>query len=241
MPPTRSMNALDGSVLVVERPVRIWLVRHGETDWNLCHRFQGRSDVPLNERGRAQAMALAAALKEECLVAIHTSPLVRALETARVIGSLHPRAPICIEEDLAEMDLGEFEGMEAREWASHYPDILRRWLQDPSTVRMPGGEDLHEVQARAWAAVERICSHYQRGSTILLCGHNFVNLAILCRVMEVPLARFRDLRQGTAALNLLLREGTRTWVEFYDHRSHLIHVPEQGRQTASDGGEGKGL
>lgn len=226
---------------MTEQPTRIWLVRHGETDWNSRHRFQGRSDVPLNDRGRAQAIALAAALKEECLHAIHTSPLVRALETARVIGRFHPRVPVCIEEDLAEMDLGEFEGLEAREWASRYPDILKVWLEDPSEVRMPGGENLQEVQDRAWAAVERICTHHPLGSTILLCGHNFVNLAILCRAMDVPLARFRDLRQGTAALNLLARLGDRTWVEFYDHRSHLTVLPEQGKETALGRGEKKGL
>ncbi len=231
---------VEASALMTGRPTRIWLVRHGETDWNSCHRFQGRSDIPLNEKGRAQARALAAFLKQEGIRAIHTSPLLRALETARVIGTFHPRAPIWVEEDLAEMDLGEFEGMEARQWASSYPDILKVWLEDPSRVRMPGGENLQEVQVRAWRALERICAQHPQGGTILLCGHNFVNLAILCRAMDLPLARFRDLRQGTAALNLLIRRGDRTWVEFYDHRCHLMDPSQHGKDTASDAGEGRG-
>jgi len=211
-----------------KRPTRVWLVRHGETDWNALHRFQGRSDLPLNDRGKAQASALAAALRGESLVAIHTSPLLRALDTARAIGVHHPRAPIVVEDALVEMDLGEFEGMDARRWASLYPDFVKLWMEDPSEARMPGGENLQEVQRRAWTAFERICTDYPQGSAILLCGHNFVNLSILCRVMGIPLARFRRLHQGNAAINLLLREEGRTWVAFHDHRFHLTGTTDQG-------------
>ena len=69
--------------------IRIILVRHGETEWNRIRRFQGRSDVPLNQEGRDQAQALALALKDECLAAIYSSPLVRAVGTARLIKAFH--------------------------------------------------------------------------------------------------------------------------------------------------------
>jgi len=72
---------------------RILLIRHGETDWNRIHRFQGRSDVPLNQKGREQARALAVALKHEPITAIYSSPLVRAIETARLIKMFHVSTP----------------------------------------------------------------------------------------------------------------------------------------------------
>ena len=79
---------------------RILLIRHGETEWNRNRRFQGRSDVPLNQKGRDQGHALALALKDEPITAIYSSPLTRALETARLIRVFHSSAPLVEEEGL---------------------------------------------------------------------------------------------------------------------------------------------
>ena len=97
---------------------RIILIRHGETEWNRLHRFQGRSDIPLNPKGNEQASALALALKNETITAIYSSPLARAIETASHIGRFHPSTPLIKESGLMEMDLGDFEGIEAQQWAS---------------------------------------------------------------------------------------------------------------------------
>jgi len=202
-------------------PIRILLIRHGETEWNRLHRFQGRSDVPLNEMGIAQARALAGAVQSEPLVAIYSSPLSRALETARIIHGLHPGIPLVIEGELVEMDLGSFDGMDAGAWASKHPDFLRAWQEDPAGVRMPGGETLAEVQSRAVRAIHRVTRDHAPGDHLLLSSHNFVNLTILCHAMEIPLSRFRKIRQGTAALNRLWKQGDGLGVDVLDDRSHL--------------------
>ena len=80
--------------------------------------------MPLNQEGKNQARSLALTLKEEPLLAIYSSPLVRAVETARFIKEFHPSTPLFEEEGLTEMDLGEFDGMEAVYWSAHYPDFL---------------------------------------------------------------------------------------------------------------------
>src|SRR4030042_6202287 len=97
--------------------MRILLIRHGETEWNRIRRFQGRSDLSLNQKGRDQGHALALALKDESVTAIYSSPLARAMETACLIKVFHHSVPLFEEEGLIEMDLGEFEGMEAKRWA----------------------------------------------------------------------------------------------------------------------------
>ena len=84
--------------------MRIYLVRHGETEWNKIRRFQGRSNLPLNHEGKKQARALALALKNTSLMAIYTSPLVRALQTARLIKDFHPSAPILEENGFIETE-----------------------------------------------------------------------------------------------------------------------------------------
>jgi phosphoserine phosphatase len=182
---------------------RIFLVRHGETEWNRTHRFQGRSDVPLNETGIRQADALASVLQHETLTAVYSSPLIRAMETARRIMVHHPH-PLLIEEpDFIEMDLGEFDGMEAREWSRRNPDFMKSWWENPGTLRMPGGENLEEVQQRAVRALHRIVDDHPANSSILICSHNFVILSLLCYVQEISLDGFRTLRQANGAMSIL--------------------------------------
>ena len=202
-------------------PTRIFLVRHGETDWNRTHRFQGRIDVPLNQKGKNQAHALALALQDESLAAIYSSPLMRAIETACTIKIFHPFTPLFEEDGLTEMDLGEFDGMEAVYWASQYKDFLATWKSTPGSLRMPGGECLQEVQGRAIHTIERIIKTYPSGSTLLFCSHNFVNRTILCYALGFPLDKFREVQQDTAALNILCLRGQLLQAEVVNDLSHL--------------------
>lgn len=209
---------------------RILLIRHGETDWNRIHRFQGRSDLPLNKKGKEQARALALTLKHEPIMAIYSSPLMRAIETARHIKMFHLSTPFFEEEALVEMDLGDFDGMEARRWAAQFQDFRKAWRENPASVKMPGGESLQDVQTRAVDALERITNIYPPGSTLLFCSHNFVNLTILCYALEISLNRFRDLQQDTAAISVLYKKGYRLWAEVVNDKSHLQKYKEhQGR------------
>jgi len=196
-------------------------VRHGETEWNRTHRFQGRSDVPLNERGRDQGHALALALKDEAIKAIYSSPLTRAIETAHLIKVFHPSVFLFQEDGLIEMDLGEFDGMDAVDWASRNAEFRKAWQENPASVTMPGGESLSDVQGRAVRALNRITALYPPGSTLLLCSHNFVNLTLLCYALEIPLDRFREFRQEPAALNILQMQGQRLRAEVVNECSHL--------------------
>jgi len=177
--------------------------------------------LPLNQKGRDQAHALALALKDESLTAIYSSPLVRAMETVHLIKVFHPSVPLFEEEGLVEMDLGEFEGMEAQRWAIEYSDFRKAWQETPTSVAMPGGESLQEVQMRAIGTLERITKLYPHESTLLLCSHNFVNLTILCYALKVPLDRFREFRQETAALNVLYMRGQNFEVKVVNECSHL--------------------
>jgi broad specificity phosphatase PhoE len=204
------------------KTMRIYLVRHGETEWNKTRRFQGRSNLPLNQEGRQQVKALASALKNIPLKAIYTSPLIRAIETAHQIKVFHPSTPMFEDDGLIEMDLGEFDGMKVQDWAEQYPDFRKAWNENPACVRMPGGESLKEVQDRAKKALERIAGISPPDTTILISSHNFVNLTLLCDILKIPLNRFRDLRQENAAFNVIYKKGDRFYAELVNERFHLI-------------------
>ena len=202
--------------------IRILLVRHGETEYNLTHRFQGRVDIPLSKEGRNQAHALALALNEESLTAVYTSPLMRAMETAKIIMEFHPTTPLFVEKDLIEMDLGELEGKEANEWVSQHQEFYKIWRSNPSNLKMPGGgESLGEVQIRVLKALERITLPYPSGSTLLLSSHNFVNRAIICHGLGLSLDRFRDFQQEAAALNVLYKREGKLSVERVSESGHI--------------------
>lgn len=201
--------------------MRIYLVRHGETEWNRIQRFQGRINLPLNQEGRKQAKALALALRNIPLKAIYSSPLIRALETSYFIKDFHPLTPIFEEKGLMEMDLGEFDGMKVQDWAEQYPDLRNAWNENPATFKMPGGESLKEVQTRAKETLEGITSNYSDDTTILLSSHNFVNLSILCDILKIPLNRFRELRQENAAFNIINKKEDQYYVELLNEKSHL--------------------
>jgi broad specificity phosphatase PhoE len=210
---------------------RILLVRHGETDFNLTHRFQGRIDIPLNEEGKNQAQALALALKDESLTAIYSSPLMRARETARSIKAFHPSTPFFEEEGLIEMDLGELDGKQAGDWISHHQEFYKTWRTTPSRLKMPGGESLEEVQIRAMDTLERITKPYPPGSTLLFCSHNFVNRTIICHALGLPLDRFRDFQQDAAALNVLYKRQGQLLAEVVNDVSHLKKCEGASLQT----------
>jgi phosphoserine phosphatase len=197
---------------------RILLVRHGETEWNRTHRFQGRSNTPLNETGIRQADAVAVMLKDESLTVVYSSPLSRALDTARRIKAYHPQ-PLLIEEPgFIEMDLGEFDGMEAREWARQNPDFMKSWWENPGKLKMPGGESLEEVQERAVRTLNRIVDGLPQNSSILICSHNFVILSLLCHAKGLLLDGFRDLRLANGAMSTIYIKNNRMEVVAMNQR-----------------------
>ena len=143
------------------------------------------------------------------------------METVRIIKAFHPSVPLVEEADLSEMDLGEFDGMKAQQWAEQYQNFRKAWHETPATIKMPGGESLQEVQVRVVEAIKRITRIYPPKSTLLISAHNFVNLTILCYAFGRPLDRFRDFKQGTAALNILYMNGEKLRADVVNDQEHL--------------------
>ncbi len=134
-------------------PQRLGLIRHGATAWTLEGRYQGRADLPLCDEGLAEAGALAETLKSCQVSRIVTSPLRRARQTADHLAALTGLPAPRIDENLVEIDYGNWEGLTQPEVKSKWPDLLRQWKRAPETVRFPGGETLGEVKPRVRAAL----------------------------------------------------------------------------------------
>jgi phosphoserine phosphatase len=182
--------------------MRLFLVRHGETESNRLNLVLGRDDVPLNERGLWQAERVGQALAREPLAAVYSSPLRRTLDTARAVAAPHGLA-VQIEQGLVEMDIGEADGLTFAEVRSRYPGLLEAWASEEGPNEpMPGGERLVDVQERAWAAVQDIAARHA-DETVAAVAHNFVILSLLVRVLGIRLGQFRRLRHSLAAVSVV--------------------------------------
>ncbi|HEY8314607.1 MAG TPA: histidine phosphatase family protein [Candidatus Baltobacteraceae bacterium] len=128
------------------------LVRHGATDWNRDGRFQGQSDIPLNEEGRAQAQALARVLGGERFDAVVSSDLSRAYDTARAIAA---KSGIVVERDSRwrEFAFGTWEGLKWGQIVERYPNLARESGMKPAYYTPDGGESFDEVCSRVGAAL----------------------------------------------------------------------------------------
>lgn len=201
--------------------MRLLLVRHGETRANREGRSQGRSDGVLTRVGREQARRLGQALAREPLAAVYSSPLRRAAATARAIAG--PRGlRVQVDARLAEMDVGQLDGLTGAEMQQRWPDFLRVWFSDDvASLSMPGGgESLQQVQDRLWAAaVDYRCRHQRQ--TIAAVTHNFALLMLLCRALELPIARFRALRHSVGAFTVLRFEDGGAVLERFAETCHL--------------------
>jgi 2,3-bisphosphoglycerate-dependent phosphoglycerate mutase len=130
--------------------VQVTLIRHGPTEWNESGRFQGRTDLPLSELGRAHARALAAALLEEDVRKVYSSDLRRAKETALAVARARA-VPLVEDERLREFDFGRWEGLTWDEILLRAPDLARRRRGAARYYNPDGGETFDAVRARVCA------------------------------------------------------------------------------------------
>jgi broad specificity phosphatase PhoE len=201
--------------------LRLILVRHAETVQNSAGVVQGRADNVLSELGRRQAAALGDWLAAEPFVAIYSSPLERARETARAVAAPHG-LDVVLEPDLVEMDIGAMEGLTGPELRERHPEFLQAWLSEQAaSVPMPGGgESLADVEARAGALIDRIIVKHAEGS-VAVVSHNFVVLTLVCRFLALPLHSFRRLRHHVAGATIVDVTSARRTVVHFNEVCHL--------------------
>ncbi|MDW8031858.1 MAG: histidine phosphatase family protein [Candidatus Bipolaricaulota bacterium] len=156
---------------------RVFLVRHGETQWNAELRVMGQLDIPLNERGRAQAHRTAELLAHEEFAVIYSSDLVRAIETAQIIAAPHHLDVITVPE-LREARYGLWEGLTRDEVLKKFPHEYEMRRKDPSNFRPSGGESRRELYERAAKIFSELVARHPH-QKILIVSHGGTIRAIL--------------------------------------------------------------
>ena len=197
---------------------KVILVRHGQTDWNLNRRYQGHSDILLNETGKKQARELGRRLAKLPLKAVYSSDLKRAVQTAEEIASFH--ASRVLETPVfRELNFGLWEGLTYEQIMSGWPDWLMAMYARPSIGHAPRGESFPLVRRRALAGLAD-CIAAHPAEMIAIVSHGGTLRTILCEALGKPLDEIWSLRQDSAALNILSC-GESLKVEVINDTAHL--------------------
>ena len=155
--------------------LRLYIARHGETDWNLQHRLQGWTDRPLDETGRKQAAALAESLKGVHIDAIYSSTLSRSRDTARAVAG--KTLTVNSLDGLRERNYGHFQG--GSDTDSEYLRRMNDWND-----RLDDGESLNQLLARARASLAQIRREHSAGN-VLIVAHRITNQMILRALLDL--------------------------------------------------------
>jgi broad specificity phosphatase PhoE len=180
---------------------RVYLVRHGQTEWNKNLIFRGRIDIPLNEKGHREAEAIAEALKDRNIDAIYTSPLGRSIETARPTAEFFDLEIVCVP-GLIDISYGDWEGLSFNEVKKRYKNQYTKWEKRPDLVRFPKGETLNEVRGRSFCAMKDIVKE-NPGKSVLIIPHRVINKVLLCAILGIGNSHFWEIKQDTGCINLI--------------------------------------
>ena len=178
----------------------VLLVRHGRTAWNAAGRFLGRTDIPLDDVGRAQAAALGARWRPR-IARVWCSPARRALETAGHLGD-----PTVLP-DLAEVAHGALEGLTLADGVAAFPDVFRAWDADPTSAALPGGESLGAARDRAISALQGIS--VGEPGLVAVVSHQLTLGAVLATLAGAPLREWRRFALPPAGARWVAWDGGR--------------------------------
>jgi broad specificity phosphatase PhoE len=200
-------------------PVRLVLIRHGQSTWNREHRIQGQLDPPLSPEGMRQAELLGARLAGRRFAAFYASDLKRAFETAEAIGALVGLQPQPMT-SLREIFLGEWEGLRTEEIAQRFPEAWAAWVEEPDWDVVPGGEGTGAFEQRVATALEDIYQRHEHGD-VLVVTHGGVIEVALHRVTGHPSRALFPFEIQNASISLLEKRNGRIVIGGVNDIAHL--------------------
>lgn len=207
--------------------MKLYLIRHGQTDWNLAGRIQGRQDVPLNETGLCQARCLARGMEGRPVTAIYASPQKRAFQTAQAVGESQG-VEVTPLDDLMEIGYGQWEGRTGEDILKKDRELYEAWWEHPATVAPPGGETLNQVDERCRRAWDYIRSRMTGDTAVISHGGTLAHLIV--QLLEGQSDEM-EIVVGNATITTLEYEpesGRCRLAEINDNRHLIGEQPQEG-------------
>jgi phosphoserine phosphatase len=202
---------------------KILLIRHGHVEGIKPERFRGRADVPLTDRGAAEAKAVAQHIASTWRpTKVYTSPMKRCIDTGGAIAqACHVDAEVLA--DLNDIDYGLWQWRSYEEVQQTEPQLSSVWFTTPQFMRFPRGESLQELVARGADALRLVIEHHS-DDTIVLVGHDSINRAMLLQLLDQPLSAYWRLAQEPCCINEIDIAERRVRVVCMNETSHLAGI-----------------
>lgn len=182
--------------------MKIYFVRHGQTEWNRLKKLQGQANLPLNEQGIADAKRAAEILKEISFDAIYCSPLIRAVETAKIIGRFQA-APVTVDDALIEIAYGKYEGYDLIAAEQDPSCEIYRYFHEPQNFQADkDGETLAEFKARCKSYLDNARKKDAGKCVLAVCHGTFIR-AVISAVCGLSDAKFWGKEQGNCSITIV--------------------------------------
>lgn len=198
---------------------KIFLIRHGETEWNKTARLQGNSDIKLAEEGIRQAQLLAKNVSFSEVAAVYSSDLIRAVNTAKILAD-RVNLPVIEKPGLREANFGDWEGKYINALVEEFPDDFGKFFINPDNAKPPGGETFLECQARVMNALDEIVADHEN-QNIIVVSHGAAIRLIICAALEIRIRKMWSISQFNTAVNILIADEGTFRVELLNSTAHL--------------------
>lgn len=180
---------------------RLYIVRHGQSFWNINNRIQGIRDTELTKTGIKQAQLLAERLKGENIDCVYSSDLTRAYDTAKIIAEKF-NLSVCKIPELKEISFGIWEGLTSEEVNSLYHETYSLWKTNPEKVIIEGAETLKEVQNRILSGTYKLIEQ-NKDKNILLVSHGTSIKALILGLLGIDLSFYTKIKLDNTCLNII--------------------------------------
>lgn len=204
--------------------MKLFLIRHGQTEWNRLGKYQGQSDTALSSEGIRQAELLAQHFPAASLDIVYASDLKRAVVTAEHLARRFC-CPLHADAALRELDFGAWEGLTYQEIAQRWPQEVADFFQAPESLQIPAGETFSALQARAMAKIRAIRAENE-GKNVAVVAHGAITRGILTALLHIPLHYVWSLRQDNTAVNIIRFDEDHVSVELVNGTAHLTMMPQ---------------
>jgi len=180
---------------------KVIYVRHGQTSWNKAKKYQGHSDISLNEIGLEQAQLVGKRLAKENISAVYSSDLSRASQTANIIARHHNLQGIKIK-GFREINFGLWEGCTYAEIMALWPNALTSMYSSPGAMNAPEGENFIDLKRRAKSALNQCIKEHEE-ETIVIVSHGGTMRVLLCDALQLSLDKMWSIRQDSTGINII--------------------------------------